>query len=228
MQEFNLLRASARVKRDVTARMRNKEANRIAAADFGHAYFDGPREQGYGGYYYDGRWKSVAETAKQRYALETGQTVLDIGCAKGFFIYDLMEMIPGLNAVGLDISEYALSHAKSSIQSSLVRGNALTLPFSDNAFDAVFAINTLHNLEQDDCLKAIKEIRRVCRHPQRCFIQVDAYRTDAEKELFEAWMLTAKTYFTPLEWKKLFEYAGYQGDYFWTILELEPKNTMAK
>ena len=55
----------------------------------------------------------------------------------------------------------------------------------------------------------------------KTFVQVDAYRNEAERDLFEAWMLTAKTYCRPEEWLKLFSEAGYTGDYYWTILELQ-------
>jgi hypothetical protein len=50
-------------------------------------------------------------------------------------------------------------------------------------------------------------------------VQVDAYRSDDEKALFESWCLTAVTYLRPSEWISLFQEAGYSGDYYWTILE---------
>jgi SAM-dependent methyltransferase len=221
MPLFNLLHTVPTVRRDVTARLRDKERNRAAALRFGREYFDGAREQGYGGYHYDGRWQAVARTAQERYGLGAGQRVLDIGCAKGFFVHDLLRTVPGLDAVGLDISSYALAAADPAVRDRLLLGNAVSLPFPDQSFDAVFAINTLHNLDGEELRKALGEIRRVVRDPRQCFIQVDAYRDEAERELFEAWMLTAKTYCTPDQWQALFEQAGYRGDYFWTILELE-------
>jgi hypothetical protein len=65
----------------------------------------------------------------------------------------------------------------------------------------------------------LQEFTRICRTPENCFIQVDAYRTAQEKELFESWCLTAITYLTPAEWIALFDEAGYKGDFYWTILE---------
>lgn len=215
---FNLLQTVPDIPRDVTARLKNKEANRRISSQFGEAYFDGPREQGYGGYTYDGRWLAVARTATERYKLRSGQRVLDIGCAKGYFVHDLMQEVPGLDAVGLDISEYALREAKSEVAHRLQLGNAKELPYPDQSFEAVFAINTLHNLDRQDCIIALKEMKRVSKDPRHLFVQVDAYRDPAEKELFEAWMLTAKTYCMPEQWEALFEEAGYQGDYYYTIL----------
>ena len=161
----------------------------------------------------------MAATAAARYGLKAGMRVLDIGCAKGFLVYDLMQEVPGLEAYGLDISTYALAHAKPEVVDRLTLGDAAALPFADGSFDAVFSINTIHNLDRDGCLTALREMNRVCTDPRRCFVQVDAYRTPEEKTLFEAWMLTAATYCTPTQWEALFAEAGYVGDYFWTILE---------
>jgi len=224
MALFNLLQTVPAIRRDVAARLRDKERNREAASGFGQAYFDGTREQGYGGYHYDGRWRAVARTAAARYGLGAGQRVLDIGCAKGYFVHDLAAGEPALDAWGLDLSSYALAHARPGTAGRLVRGDAQALPFPDRSFDAVFSINTLHNLDRDGCLRALREMGRVSRDPRRCFVQVDAYRDPRELELFEAWMLTARTYCMPGQWEALFEQAGYQGDYFWTILQLDDSN----
>ncbi|MET0583618.1 MAG: methyltransferase, partial [Candidatus Binatia bacterium] len=59
-QEFNLLDSLPRVMRNIAARLGDKEENRKLALKFGREYFDGTREQGYGGYRYDGRWQSIA------------------------------------------------------------------------------------------------------------------------------------------------------------------------
>ena len=49
-------------------------------------YFDGSREQGYGGYKYDGRWRQVAKDIIKHYSLKDNAKILDIGCAKGFLL----------------------------------------------------------------------------------------------------------------------------------------------
>lgn len=219
MALFNLLGTLPEVKRDLSARLVNKEANRILANKFGREYFDGTREQGYGGYIYDGRWKKIALRAQQRYDLKRHSCVLDIGCAKGFFVHDLMHEIPGLDAFGVDVSDYAIAKAPEKIRTNLFKASAEKLPFPDNHFDAVFAINTLHNLNREACIAALKEINRVTKNPENCFVQVDAYRSAKEKHLFEDWMLTAKTYCTPDEWLSLFKEADYLGDYFWTTFD---------
>lgn len=218
MPEFNLLGTEPKLVRDSSLRSANKEENRRIALEFGQAYFDGPREQGYGGYVYDGRWRAVAERAIKRYDLGPGSRVLDIGCAKGFFVQDLMDACPGLQAYGLDISSYAVTSCPDPVIGRLHQGDCRTLPFPDASFDSVFCINTIHNLTREGCGIALSEIMRVARDTTRCFVQVDAFTTESEKKIFEDWMLTAKTYLTPTEWQNLFGEAGYDGDWYWTIL----------
>ena len=51
------------------------------------------------------------------------------------------------------------------------------------------------------------------------FITVDAYRNDNELKILKKWIVTAKTYLKPSEWKKMFKEIGYSGFYDYTILE---------
>ncbi len=220
-REVNLLTRYPRAKRNVKARLGNKEENRRIALQFGREYFDGTREQGYGGYRYDGRWLPIAEDIISHFSLKPGDRVLDVGCGKGFLVKDLMKACPGLEAFGLDISEYALLNCEPEVVGRLHLGNAVSLPFPDNSFKAVISINTVHNLERADCVHALREIERLA--PGESYIQVDAYRNDVERQLFEDWMLTARTYGKPEDWITILEEAGYTGDYFWTILEIDPE-----
>lgn len=218
MAEVNLLRALPQTKRQVSKRAQGKTEEVIAVAkEFGEMYFDGPREYGYGGYRYDGRWIPVAADVVSHFGLRPGMKVLDIGCAKGFLVKDLLDR--GLDAFGLDLSRYALLHCLPEVAGRLHLGSADSLPFPSHSFDAVLSINTIHNLDRNGCLRALREMTRVARDPRKCFVQVDAYRSQAEKDAFESWCLTALTYMRPVEWTALFNEAGYQGDYYWTIME---------
>jgi len=182
-------------------------------------YFDGPREYGYGGFCYAGRWVPVARHIVSRFDFKPGMRVLDVGCAKGFLVKDLMIACPGLEAFGLDISSYALTHCEPATVGRLHLGTMEHLPFPDTSFDAVLCINTVHNLDKQGCTRALREMVRVVRDPAKCFVQVDAYRSEEEKALFESWCLTAETYLQPTEWVALFQQANYSGDYYWTILQ---------
>jgi SAM-dependent methyltransferase len=217
----DLMRHYPRAKRKMTTPRSIDPANQAAAREFGAAYFDGPRQQGYGGYRYDGRWIPIARDIVHHFGLRPGQRVLDVGCAKGFLIKDLQAVCPGLQVYGLDISEYALGHAEGEARGRLLRGTADRLPFADGAFHAVVCVNTIHNLERARCLAALREIERLA--PGRGYVVVDAYRNEAEREIFLGWVLTALTFLKPDGWEALFAEAGYTGDYSWTILDPDPE-----
>ena len=218
MAQVHLLDKLPKTRRNVCARAEAKTAERVdIASKFGEQYFDGPREMGYGGYRYDGRWIPVARDMVRHFRLKPGDRVLDVGCAKGFLVKDLMAVCPGLEAFGLDVSEYALSRCEPEVVGRLQLASAERLPFPDRSFSAVISINTLHNLERPVLLQALKEIERLA--PGRAFVQVDAYHTEAQRELFLRWVLTAKFHDYPKGWLKLFEEAGYTGDWDWTVVE---------
>ena len=218
MVEINLLRALPKVKRNIQKRLdaKNPDVVRIAR-EYGEVYFDGHREFGYGGYRYDGRWVPVARDIVAHFGLKPGDRVLDVGCAKGFLVKDLMIACPGLESFGLDISEYALMKCEPETVGRLHLGTALKLPFPDDSFDCALSINTIHNFERGDAVRAISELQRVS--GGRSFIQVDSYRTPEQKEIFESWVITAKFHGYPDEWLRVFAEAGYTGDWYWTIIE---------
>jgi ubiquinone/menaquinone biosynthesis C-methylase UbiE len=215
MAEVNLLRSLPKSNRNVSARESAKTEEHVRISrEYGYSYFDGPREYGYGGYRYDGRWKTVAKDMVEHFNLKPGDRVLDIGCAKGFLIKDLMSL--GIDAYGIDISEYALANCEPEVVGRLHLGTAEKLPFPDNSFSAAFSINTLHNLPRGECKKAIQEIERIA--PGKGFIQVDSFLNPQQKEIFESWVLTAKFYDYPSGWEQLFLEAEYTGDWYWTII----------
>lgn len=154
-------------------------------------------------------------TFQEYWKLSAASSLLDVGCAKGFMLHDLKELIPGISVKGVDISQYAIEHAMADIKPYIQVANAMQLPFADKSFDVVISINTVHNLEREECGKALREIERVGRG--HSFITVDAYRNDEEKERMYAWNLTAKTIMSVDEWITFFKDVGYTGDYFWFI-----------
>ena len=214
-KKINLLINYPKTKRDVKSRGANKtEKDRRIARRFGKDFFDGDRKHGYGGYYYNSRfWHPVIPTFQKYFSLSSDASVLDVGCGKGFMIHDMAELVPGITLKGIDISKYAIENVIKDMQPHVLVANAKALPFTDNFFDVVISINTVHNLDKDECAMALREIERVC--SGKSFITVDAYRNDEEKELMYAWNLTAKTIMHENEWMKFFLDVGYTGDYYW-------------
>ncbi len=218
MAEKNLLARYPRGKRNVQKRSTAKTEEHIRISrEYGEMYFDGPREYGYGGYRYDGRWVAIAEDMIAHWGLKAGDRVLDVGAAKGFLVKDFMIACPGLEAFGLEISDYALKHCEPEVVGRLHLGNAISLPFPDHSFDAVVSINTIHNLERPQVIQALQEIERVTRD-STAYVQVDSYTTEEEKEIFLDWVLTAHTHGYPKDWEAIYAEAGYTGDYYWTLV----------
>lgn len=216
MAEVDLLRSLPRGSRNVRARGTAKTPEHIRLSrEYGELYFDGPRAYGYGGYRYDGRWQPVARDIVAHFGLSPGDRVLDVGCAKGFLVKDLLVL--GIDAYGIDVSEYALMHCERDVVGRLHVGSADRLPFPDGSFSAAISINTIHNLPRERCVAAVREMQRLA--PGKGFIQVDSYRTPEQKDVFESWALTAMHHDYPDGWERLYREAGYSGDWYWTIIE---------
>ena len=195
----------------------DKAACAEVAVKFGREYWDGDRKYGYGGYYYDGRWRSVAEEMVTYYGLQPGARILDVGCGKGFLLYEFTQVLPEARVAGIDISQYAVEHAKEEVKPFLQVGHAARLPYRDRSFDLVVSINTLHNLYIYDLWSALREIERVARGAK--YIVVEAYRNEREKVNLMYWQLTCRAFHTPQEWEWVFEQTGYTGDYSFIFFE---------
>lgn len=210
-----------RTERDYVSRVTDPEFPKARAAElakkWGFEYWDGDRRTGYGGYNYDGRWLKLAENMAAHYDLKAGDRVLDVGCGKAFQIYEFTNAVPGIEVVGIDISAYAIEHAKEEVRPFLQVADAADLPFEDNSFDLVFSINTLHNLQTFDLDRALGEMVRVSKgHKYLC---VESYRNESEKANLLYWQLTCEGFYTPEEWKWWFELSGYDGDYSFIFFE---------
>lgn len=192
------------------------EERRRVASRFDREFFDGDRKNGYGGYYYDGRWKPVVQRFIDYYGLTPASSILDIGCAKGFMLRDFMEALPGVRVAGVDISPYAIEHAESIVKPYVQTGHATRLPYPDRSFDLVISINVVHNLETEECKTALREMIRVAKKSK--YLQVDSFRNEAEEKNLRNWFLTAKLILSPREWENLFREVGYDGEYYWTII----------
>jgi len=208
--------------RDYLARVNDPEYPKAKAAElaknWGFDYWDGDRRINYGGYrYMEGRWEKVAKLMAETYGLKAGDKVLDVGCGKGFLMFDFTKVVPGIEIYGLDISEYAIANGKEEVQSRMKLGNATKLPFEDNSFDFVYTINTLHNLHNYDLDLALREIERVGENNK--YICVESYRNEVEKANLLYWQVTCEAFCTPQEWEWWFKQTGYSGDHSFIFFE---------
>ncbi|MDR1396123.1 MAG: class I SAM-dependent methyltransferase [Desulfarculales bacterium] len=86
--------------------------------------------------------------------------VLDIGCGSGSHLQHLAGH--RLQTFGLEASPVMLDMARQRLgaRAEITSGDALSLPYEDNSFDAVLMINTLEYLERPGL--ALAEAIRVC------------------------------------------------------------------
>ena len=209
-------------KRDYLARVNEPNFPKARSAElakkWGFDYWDGDRRINYGGYsYIEGRWEKVAALMIKNYNLKAGDKILDIGCGKGFLLFDFLKIEPELEIYGLDISDYAIENSKPEIKSCLSLGNASSLPYEDSFFDFVLSINTLHNLYNFELEKALKEMNRVSKGKK--YICVESYRSELEKANLLYWQVTCEAFCTPEEWAWWFNKCDYDGDHSFIYFE---------
>ena len=215
-KEINLLKKYPKSKRNLDRGNKQKKKNQAVARRYGKEFFDGSRDTGYGGFYYNKKfWDNVVKDFIRFYKLNNKSKILDVGCAKGFMLYDFKRYLPSCKIRGIDISRYAIKNAKKEVKNFLDIGSCVKLPYKSNYFDLVISINTIHNLNKKMCSKSLKEINRVSK--KNAFLTVDAYRNSTQKKRMLKWNLTAKTIMSVNEWKKFFKENKYIGDYYWFI-----------
>ena len=205
--------------RDYLARMNDHKTRCMEIArQYGKDYWDGDRRYGYGGYkFIPGRWRPVAEALIDRFNLTSESRVLDVGCGKGYLLYEIAELKPGIDLSGFDVSNYGLNAAHPDIKAQLfVHEAQREFPFDNNSFDLVISLGCLHNLRLPDVEIALKEIERV---GQSGYVMVESYRSESELTNLQCWALTAESFFDPEEWTWLYKYFGYTGDYEFIYFE---------
>ncbi len=209
-------------KRDYLARVNDKKFPKYKAATlakkYDYDYWDGDRRINYGGYHYrPGYWTPIAEKMIKKYKLNNKSKVLDIGCGKGFLLYEIKKLLNSNTMFGVDISKYAIKNSHEGIKSDLKLSSSTKLPFGDNYFDFVYSINTFHNLHIYDLEKSILELNRVSKRNK--YICVESYRNEKEKSNLLYWQVTCETFFNPKEWEWFFKKNNYDGNYSFIYFE---------
>ncbi len=200
-------------KRDYLQRMNNNKIYCMKIAKkYEYDYWDGDRKYGYGGYKYIPGYHSVlAKKLIKEYSLTNNSKVLDLGCGKGFLLYEIKKILNDIEILGIDSSKHAKLNAKKEISKYIVTNDIRKkLDYKDNNFDLVISINTLHNLKLKHLIQCLKEIERIGRSK---FICVESYRNEKEQFNLQCWALTAETIVDVDSWKWLFKVASYSGDY---------------
>ena len=190
----------------------------LKAKEYEADYWDGDRRYGYGGYkFMPDRWKPVAEALIKNYDLTNDSSVLDVGCGKGFLLYEMKLLLPDLKVAGFDISKHGLENAKEEIKDALFIHRAQDpYPYQDNEFDLVISLGCIHNLRVFELEMTLQEIERVGRQG---YIMMESYRNEQELFNVQCWALTCESFFDHEEWPWIYNHFGYTGDYEFIYFE---------
>lgn len=212
MREFDALRGYPEPKepRIVHPTIRTIQ-NRINASYRGREFYDGNRNNGYGGLKYDGRWAPIAKYMLEEYSLNDQSSILQIGSDKGFLLHEFLQLCPTIKVRGIEISEYAIDSTMSSVRPFVQKASFTELPFACGEFDFVIAIGPVYTLNLGDAITCLKEIRRVGKG--KSFITLGAYETEEDLRLFRYWTLLGCTVLSKKDWVEVLNHAGYTGDY---------------
>ena len=211
MREFDLLNNYPVIKKRYVSKNSRTIKNRIVASYRGKKFYDGKREDGYGGFKYDSRWKVVAKKIFDVYRLKDNAKILQIGCDKGFLLQDIKEIFPKAKVRGIEVSDYAIKHTNKKISKFIKKGSFYELPFKKNEFDFVIAIGPVYSLNLTNAIKCLKEIKRVGK--DKSFITLGSYENETDFKLFRYWTLLGATILKKKEWIEVLKHTKYNGDY---------------
>lgn len=105
--------------------------------------------------------------------LDSDQIILDFGCGTGTLIKMILDKIPTLNIVGVDIDQNILNVATKKLKlyhPRLIKYNGRNIPFNDNHFDKVLTSLAVHHIYTEDKVLTFKEINRVIKPGGKIYI----------------------------------------------------------
>lgn len=141
--------------------------------------------------YKDYSWERLGSyfqaTAKHIVKCFKPESLLDVGCAKGFLVYALNQL--GIDTLGIDVSEYAIKNAK--IPDRVQIGEVQNVKWQDNNFDVVTAFDVMEHISEKEVPKVCGELLRVTK--KYVVVRVP---TKVEKGDLDAYHETIK----PKEW----------------------------
>ena len=214
LKKLSLLQSNHnKTKRNYLERMQNKKIHCMKIAKYYEKdYWDGDRKYGYGGYkYIPGRLTSVANKIIKKFKLNNNSKILDIGCGKGYLLYEIKKKLPKSQITGIDISRHAIKNCHPLIKDYVFLFDAKKkLPFKKKQFDLAISFGLFHNFSLKELENSIIEFDRVSR---KNYLMVESYKNDTELFNLQCWALTCESFLRPEEWIWLFKKFGYSGFY---------------
>jgi len=158
-------------------------------------------------------YRNLINGLLKHHSLQKGKKLLDVACGTGEFMIEASKR--GFYVYGIDLSDYAIKHAKKHAVGIFYVGSGENMPFKNNEFDYIVCIGSLEHFSRPD--KGIAEMARVLKKDGICVIHVPnlmflghiymAYRygvmpSEGEQQFSEI-------FYTYNGWKKLLEDNGF-------------------
>ena len=197
----------------VNRKVKRSIKNKLIAWSLDKEYYDGNRNNGYGGFSYDGRWKNLLPKIIKKYKLNNKSKILDLGCKKGFIMKDFKKLLPDCEVWGIEDHKYPIDESEIEVKSKIILSKYFNIPFKNKHFDFLIGFSSIYKYNLQDVVRTINEINRVSK---KAFFTVAAYSNEKERKLFEDWTLLGTTLLHKKEWLELFKSLNYKGDYYFT------------
>ena len=110
----------------------------------------------------DGRYIIIDQEIKDMLP----NTIVDLGCGKGRYLYNIKQQYPSIELFGMDISDEMLKCLPKDIVPIL--GSLLNIPIENESMDLAFCVEALEHAV--NIRKAIEEIYRILKHGGRVII----------------------------------------------------------
>ena len=138
--------------------------------------------------------------------------VLEIGCAKGFLLYEFKKK--GMDVFGIDASKYAAKKSNITIRKKIKIQNIEDgIPFKENFFDLVISKDTLPLVKKSQINKVIREIIRVTKNKKSIFLYMQGVSNEKNSKLLKKWEPTTKICWTSKQWTVKLKSLNYNGYY---------------
>jgi ubiquinone/menaquinone biosynthesis C-methylase UbiE len=157
------------------------------------------------------RKKYSPEIEELKSYVKEKERVLDLGCGTGR-LYEIFKN-KSIDYTGIDFSENLVRIAKDKYGDMFIVGDILSLPFSDNYFDSVWAVAVLHHIPTKKLRKrALSEIKRVLKPSGRIVATCWKIKSFFRRDVFIPFHGKKRYYhaFTKREIGRLFKKSGFK------------------
>ena len=131
--------------------------SRMQSSDYPEGYWERGECSNYHGYVDDPGWDVILKVMRNSHV--PGESMIEMACAKGYFVQHARQR--GWNAVGFDLSEYAISKAPGDVQPYVMQHNAADpWPWDAESVDAICGWEFLEHIPEDEMADVIANVDR--------------------------------------------------------------------